>query len=78
MSSKILLLIACITIVITITGCATATIKPTNTCMGSDVFRIGGAKPTDKNLEVANIGSYCLYVAEHLKANGKTPDGQTI
>jgi hypothetical protein len=41
-------------------------------------MRIGGDTPVDKEPEIVNLGSYCLKVTEKWKADGKTPDGQTI
>ena len=71
------LILTCL-VIATIAGCGAATIKPRYTSTNPDVLRIGGAKPVDKNLKTINMGSYCLKVEEHWKADGQTPDGQTI
>jgi hypothetical protein len=65
-------------IVTSITGCGTATMKPNYSTANADLLRIGGDKPSDKEPEIINMGSYCLQVTEKWKVDGKTPDGQTI
>lgn len=59
-------------------GCATTTVTPNYTSTNTELMRIGGEKPGDKEPEIVNMGSYCLQVADKWKADGKTPDGQTI
>lgn len=71
-------LAVCAGIVITISGCGVSTINPNYTSTNTDLMRIGGDKPTETEPEVVNMGSYCLKVIEKWKADGKTPDGQTI
>jgi hypothetical protein len=63
---------------ISMAGCAAATIKPNYTSIDVEMMRIGGDTPVDKEPEIINLGSYCLKVSEKWKADGKTPDGQTI
>jgi len=63
---------------ITMAGCGAATIKPNYTSIDVEMMRIGGDTPADTEPEVVNLGSYCLKVSEKWKADGKTPDGQTI
>lgn len=63
---------------ITMAGCGAATIKPNYTSIDVEMMRIGGDTPVDKEPEIINLGSYCLKVSEKWKADGKTPDGQTI
>ena len=65
-------------IAVSVAGCGMATIKPNYTSTNADLMRIGGDRPTDKSPEILNMGSYCLQVTEKWKADGKTPDGQTI
>ena len=71
-------LTVCTGLVITISGCGVSTINPNYTSSNMDLMRIGGDKPTDKEPEIVNMGSYCMKVSEKWKAEGKTPDGQTI
>jgi hypothetical protein len=68
----------CAAIALVLSGCGTATIKPNYTSTNPDLMRIGGDKPGDMEPEVINMGIYCLQVTEKWKADGKTPDGQTI
>ena len=63
---------------ITMAGCGAATIKPNYTSIDVEMMRIGGDTPVDKEPEIVNLGSYCLKVSEKWKADGNTPDGQTI
>ncbi len=65
-------------IAVTITGCSAAMIKPNYTTTYIDLIRIGGDTPDKKEPEILNTGSYCLQVIDKWKADGKTPDGQTI
>lgn len=65
-------------IAVSVAGCAATTITPSYTSTNTDLMRIGGEKPSDKEPETINMGSYCLQVADKWKADGKTPDGQTI
>ena len=65
-------------IAVSLTGCGMATMKPNYSSANTDLMRIGGEKPSDKEPEIINMGSYCLQVTEKWKADGKTPDGQTI
>ena len=76
--NKLYIFSVCTAIAFTIAGCSTATIKPNYTSTNPDVMRIGGDRPGDKEPEIANMGSYCLQITEKWKADGKTPDGQTI
>jgi hypothetical protein len=64
--------------VIAVSACGMATIKPNYTSVNTDLMRIGEEKPVDKEPEIINMGSYCLKVTEKWKADGKTPDDQTI
>jgi hypothetical protein len=68
----------CTVIAITMAGCGAATITPNYSSINVDLMRIGGDTPVDKEPEIVNLGSYCLKVTEKWKADGKTPDGQTI
>ncbi len=68
----------CAAFAVTVAGCGMSTIKPNYTSTNPDLMRIGGDKPGDKEPEIINMGIYCLQVAEKWKADGKTPDGQTI
>jgi hypothetical protein len=65
-------------IAISLAGCGLNTMKPNYTSTNTDFLRIGGDKPSDKEPEIINSGSYCLQITEKWKADGKTPDGQTI
>ena len=71
-------LAVCAGLVITTSGCGVSTINPNYTSTDTDLMRIGGDKPVDNEPEVVNMGSYCLKVSKKWKADGKTPDGQTI
>ncbi len=60
-------------------GCGgTATINPNYTSANPELMRIGGDAPGAKEPQILNLGSYCLQEREEWKADGKTPDGQTI
>ncbi|OHB26013.1 MAG: hypothetical protein A2X84_13645 [Desulfuromonadaceae bacterium GWC2_58_13] len=59
-------------------GCAAPTITPIYTSTDSELMRIGGDKPGDKEPEVINLGSYCLQLDDKWKEDGQTPDGQII
>jgi hypothetical protein len=63
--------------VLALTGCASK-VTPTYTSTNTDLLRIGGSKPADKDPVVVNTGTFCLQVQEKWKADGKTPDGLTI
>jgi len=65
-------------IAVSVAGCGMATMKPNYSSTNTDLMRIGGDRPSDKEPEIINMGSYCLQVTEKWKADGKTPDGQTI
>ena len=54
------------------------TINPNYTSANPELMRIGGEAPVDKEPELVNLGSYCLRVTDKWKADGKTPDGQSI
>jgi hypothetical protein len=68
----------CAAIAVSMSGCASSTIRPNYISTDIELMRIGDEKPGDKEPEIVNMGSYCLQVAEKWKADGKTPDGQTI
>ncbi|MBI5593362.1 MAG: hypothetical protein HY881_23140 [Deltaproteobacteria bacterium] len=76
--NKFCIFFVCVVFAVTMTACGMATIKPNYTLTNTDLMRIGGEKPSDKEPEIINMGSYCLQVSEKWKADGKTPDGQTI
>ena len=76
--NKRLMFFLCAAVAVTITGCASTTMKPNYTSTNTDLLRIGGDKPGDKEPELVNMGSYCLQITEKWKADGKTPDGLTI
>lgn len=76
--NKLYMFFICAAIAITMTGCGATTIKPNYTSIDVEMMRIGGDTPVDKEPEIVNLGSYCLKVTEKWKADGKTPDGQTI
>jgi len=63
---------------VTLAGCGAATVKPNYTTTHTDLIRIGGEAPANKEPELLNTGSYCLQVTDKWKVDGKTPDGQTI
>ena len=65
-------------VAVSLAGCGMATMKPNYTSTNADLLRIGGDRPNDKSPEIINMGSYCLQVTDKWKADGKTPDGQTI
>lgn len=71
-------LLICAALAMTLAGCGMATIKPNYASTNPDLMRIGGDKPADKEPEIVNLGAYCLKVTEKWKADGKTPDGQTL
>ncbi len=62
----------------TAVSCSMGTIKPNYTSTNTNLLRIGGDKPTNPEPVVTNMGSYCLQITNDWKADGKTPDGQTI
>jgi len=68
----------CAAISVTISGCGVPTVNPNYSSANPELMRIGGEKPGDKGPEIVNMGSYCLSVTEKWKADGKTPDGQTL
>ena len=74
---KYIISILSIGLAVALSACA-MTVKPTYTSTNVDLLRIGGEKPSDKEPETIHAGSYCLQIAEKWKADGKTPDGQTI
>lgn len=76
--NKLCIFFLCAAIAITMAGCGAATIAPNYSSMDAELMRIGGDTPVDKEPEIVNLGSYCLKVTERWKADGKTPDGQTI
>jgi hypothetical protein len=63
---------------VTLAGCSAATIKPNYTTTHTDLIRIGGDAPQNKDPEILNTGSFCLQVIDKWKTDGKTPDGQAI
>jgi len=65
-------------IAVSLAGCGLSTMKPNYTSTNTDLLRIGGDKPEDKAPETINSGSYCLQIIDKWKADGKTPDGQTV
>ncbi|MDR3629509.1 MAG: hypothetical protein P4L42_04160 [Desulfocapsaceae bacterium] len=71
-------LFICAGIAVSLAGCGLGTMKPNYTSTNNDLLRIGGDKPSDKEPEIINSGSYCLQIIDKWKADGKTPDGQTI
>lgn len=75
---KLCVFIGCAAITAIIAGCGPATINPNYSSANPDLMRIGGESPGDKGPEMINMGSYCLSVTEKWKADGKTPDGQTL
>jgi hypothetical protein len=68
----------CAAIAFALTGCASSMITPTYLSSDTELLRIGYEKPNDKEPVVTNMGSYCMQTSEKWKADGKTPDGQTI
>jgi len=76
--NKICQYFACAAITLTMVGCATPIIAPTYLSSDMELMRIGSDQPTDKEPTVVDMGSYCMQTAEKWKADGKTPDGQTI
>lgn len=63
---------------VTLAGCGAATVKPNYTTTHTDLIRIGGEAPGNKEPEILNTGSFCLQVLDKWKTDGKTPDGQPI
>jgi len=65
---------------LSLAGCSltTPTIAPNYQSTNTDLMRVGGDVPGQKEPEVVNMGSYCLQVRDTWKADGKTPDGQVI
>lgn len=76
--NKLCLFFVCAAIALTMAGCGAATITPNYSSIDIELMRIGGDAPVDKEPELVNLGSYCLKVTDKWKADGKTPDGQTI
>jgi hypothetical protein len=76
--NKIFQYFACATIALTMAGCATPTITPTYLSSDLELMRIGSEQPKNNEAVVVNMGSYCMQTVERWKADGKTPDGQTI
>jgi hypothetical protein len=65
-------------ITVIMVGCGATTIKPNYALTNTDHMRIGGETPDNKEPEIVNLGAYCLKITDKWKADGKTPDGQTI
>jgi hypothetical protein len=65
-------------IAVSLVGCTKTTINPNFTSANPDLMRIGGESPDNGEPEMINMGSYCLRVVDKWKADGRTPDGQTI
>jgi hypothetical protein len=63
---------------VTLAGCGAATVRPNYTTTHTDLIRIGGEAPANKEPELLNTGSYCLQITDKWKVDGETPDGQTI
>jgi hypothetical protein len=63
---------------VTLAGCGATTVKPNYTTTHTDLIRIGGDTPGNKEPEILNTGSFCLQVLDKWKTDGKTPDGQPI
>jgi hypothetical protein len=76
--NKICQYFACAAMALTIAGCASPIITPTYLSSDTELMRIGSEQPNDKEPVIVNMGSYCMQTAEKWKADGKTPDGQTI
>lgn len=70
--------LVCTGLAVALTGCDAATVKPNYTTTNPDLLRIGGEAPGNKEPEIIDMGSYCLKVTDKWKADGKTPDGQSI
>lgn len=65
-------------IALALTGCASQMIAPTYYSNDTELLRIGNEKPTDNEVVVTNMGSYCLQTVDKWKTSSKTPDGQSI
>lgn len=78
MAKKLRVFFVFAVIAVTATACSVGTIKPNYTSTNANLMRIGGEQPVDKEPTITNMGSYCLQVTDKWKADGKTPDGQTI
>jgi hypothetical protein len=69
--------VAVIALVSVVSGC-TNTIAPTYTSHNPDIMQIGGSQPVSPDPAVENVGSFCVQTTEVWKADGKTPDGQSL
>ena len=58
-------------------SCSTP-LRPNYTSTNTEWMRVGGDRPADKSPEVTNLGAYCLQTSDRWKADGKTPDGESI
>jgi len=75
---KIAALLVCGAVAAALVGCGAKTVSPSYTSTNPDLLRIGGDAPGSGQVQVENLGSYCLQVRDEWKGEGKTPDGQTI
>lgn len=75
---KIAALLVCGAVAAALAGCGAKTVSPSYTSTNPDLMRIGGTEPENGQVQIENLGSYCLQVRDEWKGEGKTPDGQTI
>jgi len=75
---KVCVFVAYAVVALTLAGCGAASIAPNYQSTNTDLMRVGGDIPSQKEPETINMGSYCLQVADKWKADVKTPDHQTI
>ncbi|GGY06920.1 hypothetical protein GCM10007160_37940 [Litchfieldella qijiaojingensis] len=59
-------------------GCASSAIAPKYATDNPDIMRIGNERPANPEVQVENLGSYCVEVRETWNEHGKTPDGQIL
>ena len=75
---KVCILAAYAAAALTLAGCGAATIAPNYQSTDPNAMRIGGEMPSQSEPKIITMGSYCLQVGDKWKADGKTPDHQTI
>jgi hypothetical protein len=75
---KVCVLAVYTVVALTLAGCGATSIAPNYQSTNTDLLRVGGDIPSQKEPETINMGSYCLQVTDKWKTDGKTPDHQTI
>lgn len=60
-----------------VSACTTV-LKPSYIVSDPEVMQISSKRPVAKPAELVNLGQFCVSVQGQWKADGETPDGQTI